>query len=364
MRSRRITRVLLYPFALFVVIFLYSCESLLEPVSPEWLIIDEYLDGFIENLIVTDSRSVYITSSCPAIVYKYTDGVLSTVLKDVNETTAFYDIDYASGYIWVAAIKDNPDHADEGGPNRLSYLIRIEENGQFREIGFADDFQNDNTFFEPILAGVNNCWVISENTLFKYDYLSDSWVKYTGIYPVFDIIRDENTSRLFVIDGAENSGDDMFVWITDDDGASWVKEPVNIDSGIYELRHSLPVGDCLNGDLYFIVNIRYNDFEYERSLVRRLSGSEPGSGEYEIAFLHPQGPYFFNPDLLVFNDERGDGYYCGWQTAVYFDGTDWIKEKIAGGEISIFYDLAVGHDKYWAIVKPDSGPISLAYRGF
>ena len=364
MKVKGNVRTCLHSTIYILILTYYACEVPLEPVESTWVIVAGDFDRMTEKLTVSDAGIVYFISYDPAVLYKYENGIITQVLADTSEGADFRDIDYSGGSVWVAASKVNPNYGGEGEPRYLSYLIRVYYTGEYEEIYQPTELWENGGGAESILTDGDVCWMINDSTLFKYDHSVENWSVFPGIAPVSAMAHDENSDLLYVMDGAENSGDDMFVWITDDDGTDWVKEPLKINGGIYELRHGLPVGGCLNGDVYIIVNIRHNDVEYGNSLVRRLSGSEPGSGVYEIAFMHPNGPYFYNPDLLAFNDERGDGYYCGPQTSIYYNGSDWLKETVTNSGISTFYDLAAGPDKYWAIVKLDNGPFRLAYRGF
>jgi len=349
---RRIVIALLAATALSALLALSCGDAPLEPLDPGWVVVADFPDDAGPVVAICASYpSVFAVSQGGledrrSAIWRYQCGELKTEYKAPDETITLADVDVPVEDVHFFA----PGYAvgfKEEGETTHPYVLRRAPEAEYWEKLPMTGFPAP-ALGAVYVTGEDTGWILSTSTwayergkreaagfLSKFD--GTTVRSYAELGPVtFAWVPGETSPEaLYAVEyaGAHDNdypaGTDPLVFISRDNGASWLEErmPRYAVAG-HEIRAARAAA-TRNGELYIIARL---DGERCYALIRR-SGA-PGAGRYEPAFISYAGPYLLELRAFAFKGDVSpygitcDGVGVGDETTVVYDEGKYYVEKL------------------------------------
>lgn len=366
------------PFITFIIL-IYNCsETPLAPAENSWTYLGAFPSEVTQINALTVWRDVYAAGRADnkgiIILFKNRRFDIVYVSNDSYNYAELGGLAFTgNGYGWACGGKSNRGVVN---PLLLCYDPR---NGRWEEVPVNGYNGYVVSWVKPI--GEAHGWLLLDDSYYSGDRdgrlakfeqgvitLCEIFTEVTAVYAEGRGVK----PTLYAVEfaGSEGSGDygyppghDARVFITDDEGASWIEEkiPCDVVPGL-TLRNAEAA--CSDGRYLYITAEFY---EGACGVIRRAGAA--GTGEYEVIFLAYPGPYFQKFTALTFrrwdNKPHGisaDGVGVGPLTAVTFDFPNVYLEMLNYPLEFIDSEPAGGNGFYGAAKNVTFGDYELLYH--
>jgi hypothetical protein len=343
-----VTRIILAVSTLLAV----SCGEPLAPRMERWSEVAAFPSTTaINDLAVAAGDVVFCAGvknegSGRAAIYRYAGGGIDEFFVSPYEEGGFYGVDTYGDYVWAAGTKKLNDETDH------PYLVRY-DGRQWKEIEVPGSV-TEPEFSGVFAAAADFCWLSTNREIYTFD--NGVWQKrlaQSGPHGLGLTVSPGGRAYAFFEGSVLEPW--LTVYISDDRGETWVRENPKLDTGYYGLGSRIPTalttrGEsvCWGEDLGLLFEPRDSDPTTSYHAVIARDEAPPGEGSYDIAFMAPYGPYFYNIRDLAFRDSD-NGYVVGTFTSVALGNGRWTLEVIPESLHPHFKNVAVGATRYWAL---------------
>lgn len=295
-----------------------------------------------------------------ATIYRYAGGAVEPFFKAPYPESAFYDVRCGGGYVWACGFKR------VGGVAILPYLARY-DGSRWEEVDVPPSVATE-PFRAVRPAGGGRCWLVGMHALYSYE--DGVWRKHLSAGRTeYFYLAVTPTGRAYAYLDPGAPYQTVKIYVSDDGGGSWATERAQLPTRNFISTSTQPGGMevvawgerlCWGARLAVPGSneIRLGA-RYYAVLVR--DEAPPGQGSYEIAFMAPCGPYFYDIRGLAFRDDE-NGCVVGTFTSVALDDGEWIQEVLPESWRPRFDGVAAGAGSYWAFGAEYGSPPYRLYR--
>jgi hypothetical protein len=340
-----------------------SCGEAMGPREHRWREVASF-DGKVNALAVTDEDIVYCAGAKndgagPGVIYRFAGSEIEEFFVSPYEEGAFYALDSQGVYLWAGGSKTPT------GQTIRPYLVRYDGRA-WKELDVPASV-TENGFTDVFAVAENLCWLNTGREIYTYE--NGVWQKrlaQSGPRSVGLTVSPGGRAYALFEGGVIDPW--LTVYISDDRGETWVTERPELDTGYYGLGSKIPPalttrGEslCLGEQLGLLFVPRGEDPGTSYDAVIGRDDAPPGEGSYDIEFIAPNGPYFYNIRDMAFRDEF-NGYVVGTLTSVALDNGQWIQEVLPESLLPHFEHVAAGRSSFWAVASSYGGGQEKLYR--
>jgi hypothetical protein len=308
----------------------------------------------------------------PARIRRYYNGRVDTVfeieLKGANNASV-NDIVIADGTGWAVGNREYP----AGGDWRYEAFLIEYDGREWREVDITGRLP------DGVPSGITPIDTVSFWFLFQERNLRERepWVLWKcdrgrfSEYPTIKGFKNNSHYELAVAYdlssgvtyAAVAAKEECELFISEDRGASWVKENAKLNGHNTNLRPGSVALAATEGVLYVASNNyergeEENENRYVGGAVHRRVGA-PGCGEYELLLNCPRGPNFYLFRAVAV-DDRGRVSAVGDWASAFFDGETFVLESLPNK--NRFDDVTVGQGGFYAVAKHEAGFVEILYH--
>ena len=292
----------------------------------------------IRDLASADDNMVYAVGYCSPAGSNYSYPAIYRF--DGTRVSEVYLSPYEGWFMGVIASGDevvaagnkltSPDHT-------RPYVVGY-SGGTWGEIPVPATI-TDTTFTDVCLGTGGTIWFAGYDGVYTYN---------DGVWTTALVINDPYLAvtangRAFVFGGD--------VYVSDDNGRSWRRENVRLEDGSfytpYPINQTLvtAAGEGFMLTSEFKANVG-EEIIYSGVIAR--DDAPAGEGAYNVAFLAPHGPNYYDIMAMAFAS-ASDGYCVGNLTSVKLDDGVWVQEDLLTMSDIMFSGVTAGPSRYWAV---------------
>ena len=369
MKGRNINVIKIAPRALATaaaavfVLIAAACED--EPIynrSLSWTKVARFPTDAVPNgaLAAAPDGKVYVAAydisqefHPRGVVYRYGGRRLEEFFRPAYENCGIRDIKYAYNTLWAVGGKTvSGDHQP--------YVAKY-DGGRWREIDVTRSIEED-YFYAAFPVSPEACWFATWRAIYKYD--NGVWQKKLDVY-----------SKTLEMGMAVTEGGVVFVptepkyrssvWtvnVSDDDGATWHAETVNLGEELYRISYYYHYPIAAGGETLYLSAKLKTKAPLPRGESKDYLGiikREPapaGQGRYELVFLASSSTAPVRDFRGIAFHDAGNGRAVGYLTSVALEHGEWAAEDVDffGMYYSSFEGITACYPYYWAILEVDT----------
>jgi len=356
-----VVRILIIISVVSGLLILSCAQHPLDPALNRWVLTAELPNPYLVpgDIFSRGDGTVYIVGRSlrvgfPPAIYKYENGRMIEDYEPPYVYSGFYGVSFHGDVGWAVGYKYENDHTTV-----FPYMVYYDGVEWAEKTIPADRFD---TLYRTFAINGTDCWVLAGDSesgfnryycLFKYD--DGVCVSYPHLTDILTASYCQSEGTFYCLrDGSGDvQGNRWELYITNDNGTTWTVEVITAKSGLHEVN-DLADSElyAVPGALFFTGEVESNGFPYKGAVIKRTG--RPGEGVYEVVFLSPVGPYFFELEDIAFKDAL-NGIIVGMETSVVYEDPNWVLEDVSGCTVfPDFTHIATGGNRYWGLVD-DSG---------
>jgi hypothetical protein len=287
-----------------------------------------------------------------AVIYRYDGRRLEEFFRPAYERCNIMDVKHAYKTLWAVGRKAI-------GEGYRPYVANYGAD-RWREIDVPNSV-GETSFYKVFPVSPGACWFTTRRAVYKYD--SGVWQKkFQGGPGVYDVgIAETGSGRVFVSLWAIYRFGHWKVNVSDDGGATWHEEGINLAEGLYRITDYRNVFAVAGETLYLAVKLKTTAaLPQEESkdyfgIIKR-EPAPAGEGRYELAFLASSSTAPVKGFRAMAFHDAGNGRAVGYLTSVALEHGEWATEAVH--YIGIYYSnyeaITACYPYYWAILKVDT----------
>jgi hypothetical protein len=294
---------------------------------------------------------------CQAVVYRYDGFTVSEEFRAPYDNSRFYDIESAAGTLWVTGWKlDN---------NEFEPCLFRMDGEEWTEVAVPASV---NTYvFEAVFPVSSDfCWLANDEVVYTYDNGEWTEVLPRGLKGKDFELAVTGNGRAFAFEAGPGRAEDT-VYVSDDRGASWTAEPLDLQTEMYYAYGSLCYTAAAGEGLFITMPLisglseETEGPQYLGVIVR--DEAPPGKGKYETSYVGDLG-WLVIPDTwgMAFRDPS-DGYVVGYELSLALESGQWYPEDLPDPGALHFRDVVAGRDGFWGLAdwRPDNFHVAGTY---
>jgi len=326
-----------------------SCESAFLAEPTRWRLVSAMDPSFrVGGLVEPQPGTVTVagqdTADRRAVILGVRNGQAQEFFRSSYDDSSFDSIAAVGTTIWAAGYK-------YGQANAAAYVIRSTDGGvSWNEVTLPAEFRA--AYAGSIrIAGDGVVWMGVSNgeTGDFLVYRGGVWRRVISGLREFKIAV-TGGGRAYLYHVAVGS---RVLDISDDDGATWTREPVTFDEPGYARDKEVPFSEetlAAFGEGVALSTVVSSANVMSLGAVFTRDAAPPGKGSFDLAFAAPHGPYFWDIRHMAFRSPT-DGYVVGRNTSVAIRCGGWEMDAVTVTWNPSFDCLGAGPSGYWAVVS-------------
>jgi len=351
------------PLTIIAVVGLSCGDGATPARAPSWHYVWAFLGTMSGVAEKEDDTTVYVVGSQgdTAIIYEY-DVIRRTgeeFFRAPYAGSSLYSVKYGAGDIWAAGYKTV-------GGGQCPYVLRWDWDAP-QEVTVPSSIVERSL---NVVGAVANGGVWFTGNCGLYYYKDGAWDKrfgYNNVPKEIDTVSVAVTPNgviyIYEYTGYHGGNAAPYLYTSRDEGRTWDKAKVTLADDYWlfggELRYAeiAAAGEAL----YILTTFKstYPDKKVEYYGVAALTGQDAGA--FEIIFMAPYGPNFFDATYMAFRSET-EGFVTGAETSVALTRGEWVLEETPHGEGFVLEVSCAGRNAYWALIG--SGLYAAAGPGY
>lgn len=333
--------------AVYALVALISCGEPYIPDTSHWVEASRFPGSIkrIHGLTAAPGGAVYVvgeTNDNKAVIYRYEGGSPEEVYCGPYAASGFYSVRCGGGRIWAGGTKVV---GNEASP----YCVRSSDGVNWDEFEIPQSLGLVGV--SPYPSGDDFVWFVGGTAAGREVFATYD----RGVWKKLNVPSEADGSEFVVTEAGRafyfccKNGIPTLL-ISEDRGDTWVRETVEFEYSIYEIRNPTSIKMAAAGETVYLKTDFYGKEEgFNLVGVVARDQAPPGGGGFEVAFAAPHGPYFYDIKAMTFRS-RSNGYAVGPLTSVALEDGRWLKEATPESWSPLFSLVATGPYSYWAIV--------------
>lgn len=288
-----------------------------------------------------------------SVIYLYDGRRLEEFFRPAYERCDIRDIKYAYNTLWAVGGKK------VGGDYR-PYVAKY-DGARWREVDVPGSI-SESSFSRAFPVSPEACWFTTWRAVYKYD--RGVWQKkfYDGSR-VYDMpIAVTDGGKVFVPMVAMYRSSVWTVNVSDDGGATWHAETVDLGEELYRISYWYHFPIAVGGETLYLsaklktkASLPQGESKDYLGIIKRDPGPA-GRGLYELAFLASSSTAPVKDFRGMAFHDAGNGRAVGYLTSVALEHGEWATEEVNyfGIYYSNFEGITACYPYYWAILEVDT----------
>jgi hypothetical protein len=287
------------------------------------------------------------------VIYRYDGRVLEEFYRSPYGGYNFRDIKYSHDTLWAAGGKTV-------GGDHQPYVAKF-DGVRWREVDVPGSI-SESSFSRAFPVSPEACWFTTWRAVYKYD--RGVWQKKFEVYSkVYDMpIAVTDGGKVFIPMVAMYRSGDWKVNVSDDDGATWHAETVDLGEALYRISYWYHFPIAVGGEtLYLSAKLKttaplpQGESKDYLGIIKR-EPAPAGQGRYELSFLASTRTAPVREFRGMAFHDAGNGRAVGYLTSVALEHGEWAVEDVDffGMYYSNFEGITACYPYYWAILEVDT----------